>query len=135
MTTNRKRLQIMSFEYREEGRGRQLRGDHSKFIHEVIHALKHTHISMEEIFGDDRWNTVDSTMSHKRWTELCESLGYSYDLAPEDGASDDGGPYEHILYELLDMGHDLRISREFMLALVEGVAPTLKPRLRAPLSA
>ena len=118
----------MSFEYREEGRGRQLRRDHSKFIHEVIDALKNTDISMEDIFGDDRWDLVESTMSKKTWNDLCNSTGCPEmaDDDPEEGQYDGLKP---VIFQLVSLGTDPHTPRELMLSLMEGVAPTLKAQL------
>jgi len=123
----------MSFEFREHGRGCQLRSDHSKFIHSVIHALKHTHISTEDIFSDDRWNLLATTISEKAWMDLCESAGiYSPSF---QGPYSVRGPCDHAIFSLIDTGYDPRIDRAATLALVEGLAPTLRANLCPPLKA
>ena len=119
----------MPLEFCEEGRGRQLRRDHEKFIQEVIQALQHDgDISMEVIFADDRWGTVYSTMSEKEWHKLCASAGCH--KTSDAAMKNNSGMYEHVIFELTDLGHDLTAEREVLLALVKGVAPTLRALLQ-----
>jgi hypothetical protein len=117
----------MPFEYLEEGRGRHLRGDCSKFVKEVTDALKNTDIRMEEIFGDDRWDRVENMMPRKTFNEICDSIFETRDHSEDE----DEGPVD-VVFILTSEGSDCHNSREFMIALMDAFGPTIKAYLRNP---